>query len=116
MKNNDILRRLRYVFNFNDTKMIAIFHQGDLPVNREQVSAWLKKDDAEDFEIGDEIGIPLDVHPQELGRIAAQAAKQHIIQQVRNAEREIIYNEFKDRKGELIAGIVRRFEKGVKET
>ena len=49
MKNNDILRRLRYVFDFNDTKMIAIFHQADLPVNREQVSAWLKKDDAEDF-------------------------------------------------------------------
>ena len=49
MKNNDILRRLRYVFNFNDTKMIAIFHQADFPVNREQVSAWLKKDDAEDF-------------------------------------------------------------------
>ena len=48
MKNNDILRRLRYVFDFNDTKMIAIFHQADLPVNREQVSAWLKKDDAED--------------------------------------------------------------------
>ena len=49
MKNNDILRRLRYVFDFNDTKMIAIFHQADLSVNREQVSAWLKKDDAEDF-------------------------------------------------------------------
>ena len=49
MKNNDILRRLRYVFDFNDTKMIAIFRHADLSVNREQVSAWLKKDDAEDF-------------------------------------------------------------------
>ena len=51
MKNNDILRRLRYVFDFNDTKMIAIFHQADLPVNREQVSAWLKKDDAKIFKL-----------------------------------------------------------------
>ena len=49
MKNNDILRRLRYIFDFDDSKMIAIFHQADLHVNREQVSAWLKKDDAAGF-------------------------------------------------------------------
>ncbi|MCC6749619.1 MAG: transcription termination/antitermination protein NusA [Deltaproteobacteria bacterium] len=46
------------------------------------------------------------------GRIAAQTAKQVIIQRVREAERENIYNEYKDRKGELINGIVRRFERG----
>ncbi len=45
------------------------------------------------------------------GRIAAQAAKQVIIQQVRDAERENIFNEYKDRKGEIITGIVRRFER-----
>ncbi|HQB44433.1 MAG TPA: transcription termination factor NusA, partial [Polyangiaceae bacterium] len=46
------------------------------------------------------------------GRIAAQAAKQVLLQRVRDAERDIIYDEYKDRKGELIRGIVRRFEKG----
>jgi N utilization substance protein A len=46
------------------------------------------------------------------GRIAAQTAKQVIIQRVREAERQNIYDEFKDRKHELIVGIVRRFEKG----
>jgi transcription termination/antitermination protein NusA len=46
------------------------------------------------------------------GRIAAQAAKQVLLQRVRDAERDIIYSEYKDRKGELIRGIVRRFEKG----
>ncbi|MCG8557306.1 MAG: transcription termination factor NusA [Proteobacteria bacterium] len=46
------------------------------------------------------------------GRIAAQTAKQVIIQRVRDAERDIIYNEYKDRKGEIITGIVRRFERG----
>ena len=46
------------------------------------------------------------------GRIAAQTAKQVIIQRVREAERENVYNEYKDRKGELISGIVRRFERG----
>ncbi|MBI4509140.1 MAG: transcription termination/antitermination protein NusA [Deltaproteobacteria bacterium] len=46
------------------------------------------------------------------GRIAAQTAKQVIYQRVREAERENIFNEYKDRKGELITGIVRRFERG----
>jgi transcription termination/antitermination protein NusA len=46
------------------------------------------------------------------GRIAAQTAKQVIYQRVREAERDNVYNEFKDRKGELITGIVRRFERG----
>lgn len=45
MTNNDILRRLRYVFDFNDSKMIGLFNLADYPVTREQVSAWLKKDD-----------------------------------------------------------------------
>jgi len=46
------------------------------------------------------------------GRIAAQTAKQVMIQGTRNAERENIFNEYKDRKGEVITGIVRRFERG----
>jgi N utilization substance protein A len=46
------------------------------------------------------------------GRIAAQTAKQVIYQRVREAERDNIYNEYKDRKGELITGLVRRFERG----
>ena len=45
MTNNDILRRIRYIFDFDDTKMISIFDQADLKVSREQVSDWLKKDD-----------------------------------------------------------------------
>ena len=45
MTNNDILRRVRYCFDFNDSKMIAIFAMANLKVTREQVSDWLKKDD-----------------------------------------------------------------------
>ena len=48
----------------------------------------------------------------EFGRIAAQTAKQVIIQEVRGAERQNIYDEYKDRKGEIVHGIVRRIEKG----
>ncbi len=45
------------------------------------------------------------------GRIAAQVAKQSVIQKVREAERELIYNEFRDRKGEIFSGIVQRIER-----
>jgi transcription termination/antitermination protein NusA len=63
-----------------------------------------------DCEVGDSLGIKMDI--MILGRIAAQTAKQVIIQKVRDAEREMTFNEFRDRKGDLITGIVRRFEKG----
>lgn len=45
MINNDILRRLRYIFDFSDAKMIAVFGLGGQRVTREQVSDWLKKED-----------------------------------------------------------------------
>lgn len=63
-----------------------------------------------DAEIGDSIGVKMD--SAVFGRIAAQTAKQVIIQKIRDAERNIIYDEFKDRVGELVTGIIRRFEKG----
>ncbi len=50
MTNNDILRRLRYVFDFNDAKMIAIFALADLDVRRGHIIAWLVKDDDPTFE------------------------------------------------------------------
>ncbi len=45
MLNNDILRRIRYIFDFDDSKMIAIFGLADHQVTRAQISDWLKKDD-----------------------------------------------------------------------
>ncbi len=45
MTNNDILRRIRYIFDFSDTKMVAIFGLVDHPVTQGQIDAWLKKED-----------------------------------------------------------------------
>ncbi len=45
MTNNDILRRIRYIFDFSDSKMIAIFGLADHQITRGQISDWLKKDD-----------------------------------------------------------------------
>ena len=45
MTNNDILRRIRYIFDYDDTTMMSIFAAADHKVSREQLSDWLKKDD-----------------------------------------------------------------------
>ncbi len=61
-------------------------------------------------DIGEEFG--LRIRSKEFGRIAAQTAKQVIIQKIREAERSTVFDEYKDRKDELVTGIVRRFERG----
>lgn len=61
-------------------------------------------------QLDDEMGFRLKV--EDLGRIAAQSAKQVIIQRMRDAEQEIIYEEYKDRIGEIVSGIVQRRDKG----
>lgn len=59
---------------------------------------------------GDSIGIKMEA--SDLGRIAAQTAKQIIMQRVRDAERSIIFGEFEERKGEIASGLARRVERG----
>ena len=63
-----------------------------------------------DCELGDSLGIKLDTDT--FGRIAAQSAKQVIIQKMKDAEREMIYEDYKDRIGEVINGIVQRLDRG----
>jgi N utilization substance protein A len=64
----------------------------------------------DDPKVGDQIIDQLP--PMDFGRIAAQSAKQVILQKVREAERERQYEEFKDRQGEIINGLVKRTEYG----
>jgi N utilization substance protein A len=75
----------------------------DLEISPEEALKYVKK-----AKIGDEIRI--DVTPMEYGRIAAQSAKQVIIQKVQEAEREILYTHFKDRENELIHAQVHRVQ------
>ena len=63
------------------------------------------------LDIGDTVDIEL--VPKNFGRIAAQTAKQVIIQKLREAEREIIYTEFNDRKGEIVSGIIQKADKNI---
>jgi len=57
MTNNDVLRRIRYTFNFDDAKMIAIFGLAGLEVTRAEISDWLKKDDDPDFKSCNDVSL-----------------------------------------------------------
>lgn len=60
------------------------------------------------YELGDLV--EFEIYPKEFGRIAAQTAKQVVVQRIREAERGLIYDEFINRVGDLITGVVQRFE------
>jgi N utilization substance protein A len=62
-----------------------------------------------DAKVGDTIEV--EVTPKNFGRIAAQTAKQAMMQRIRQVEKEMIYEEFKDRAGEIVSGTVRRFDR-----
>ena len=61
--------------------------------------------------LGDELEFLLETH-SDFGRIAAQTAKQVILQKLREAERDSMIKEFKDKEGELVSGTVQRFDRG----
>jgi len=62
-----------------------------------------------DAVLGEELEV--EVTPKDFGRIASQYAKQALMQQLRKAEKERIYSEFKDRTGDIVSGVVRRFDR-----
>ena len=62
-----------------------------------------------DAQVGEDVEV--EVTPKNFGRIAAQTAKQAMMQRIRQVEKEMIYEEFKDRAGEIVSGTVRRFDR-----
>jgi transcription termination/antitermination protein NusA len=131
-------RELEARFN-EDTGNIDLFQYmtvvDDVSLPEREIELDVAKEHGLDAEIGEELGFQVFWHPRDadrarqqdkefgdvldmkqarsaFGRIAAQTAKQVLLSRVRDAERDIIFNEYKDRQGQLIRGIVRRFEKG----
>ena len=79
--------------------------------NALEISLEEAKKVKKDAGIGDSVEI--EIVPRNFGRIAAQTAKQVIIQKLREAEREIIFTEFNDRKGEIVSGIIQKADKNI---
>ena len=63
------------------------------------------------LKVGDQVNI--EIVPKNFGRIAAQTAKQVIVQKIREAEREVLYTEYSDRKGEIVSGTIQKADKGL---
>lgn len=101
--------------NFNEEMgEIEIFEFKEVVENVTNENLEISLEEANEIDpdavIGDSLGIRMET--DELGRVAAQSAKQVIMQRLREAERNIVYDDFKDRRGEIIHGIVQRFDKG----
>ena len=75
----------------------------------EEISMEIARKINPEAQLGDEIEVK--VTPKDFGRIAAQTARQTMMQQLRIAEKAMIYDEFKDRAGDIVGGTVRRFDK-----
>ncbi len=95
-----------------ETGEIKVFSQVKVVEEVESEQGEVSLYEARVYEPNCQIGdmIEMEVTPKEFGRIAAQTAKQVIIQRIREAERELIYESFVDRVEEVITGLVRRFE------
>ena len=59
MTNNDIIRSIRYTFDFNDFKMVEIFQLADTKVSVHQISAWLKKEDEPMYQVLDDVNLAI---------------------------------------------------------
>lgn len=63
------------------------------------------------YNIGDVVN--LEIRPKDFGRIAAQTAKQVVIQKIREVERDMTYNEYNDKKGEIVSGLIQKADGGI---
>lgn len=93
-----------------DIKAFAKLVVSDKVISKhDQISVFDARRIKPDAQIGEELEV--EVTPTGFGRIAAQYAKQALMQQIRRAEKALIFTEFKDRVGDIISGTVRRFDR-----
>ncbi len=98
-----------------ETGEIHIYAQKEVVKKVENEKVQIKLDEAKKINKNLEIGdiAEIELIPRNFGRIAAGTAKQVIIQKIREASREFLYNEFNERKGEIVSGIVQKADGGV---
>lgn len=95
-----------------DTGDFNVYSQRTVTENVEDPRQEISVDDANKIDPNYAVGdiVEAEVTPRNFGRIAAQTAKQVVVQRIREAERNIIYEEFADREGDIINGVVQRIE------
>ena len=93
----------------NETKLPR--YNSERHITLEEAKKISAKGGKNDIVVGEEISFPLE-EKEDFGRIAAQAAKQSIFQKLRESERESILKEWRDKEGQIVSGLVQRFERG----
>ena len=87
-------------------KVVEVVENPNLEISIEQAHKISKT-----LQIGDEANV--EIIPKNFGRIAAQTAKQVVIQKIREAEREVVFSEYNDRKGEILTGIIQKADNSI---
>jgi len=87
-------------------EVVEVVENEDLQISEKDAKKISKK-----LEIGDTVDI--EIIPKDFGRISAQTAKQVMLQKVREAERNMIYDEFNEKKGEIVSGIIQKADGGI---
>ncbi|MGE3954404.1 MAG: transcription termination factor NusA [Parachlamydiales bacterium] len=96
------------------TGEIEVYCEKEIVGKVAQPATQIALEDAQELDPDCELGqfIDIEMNPEGLGRIAAQAARQIIGQKIRSAERDVIYEEYRHRVGEIVSGTVKRFARG----
>ncbi len=104
---------VKVVLDKADGKM-HVYQEKNVVENVENEKIEISLEDAKKIKNSYEIGdvVQFELMPKEFGRIAAQTAKQVITQKIREASRDVIFNEFADKKGEIITGLVQKADGG----
>ena len=113
-KNFDSVDNVKVTIN-QETGDVHIYSVREVVEKSEDPLLEISIDEARQINPKAEIGetVDLEIVPKDFGRIAAQTAKQVIIQKLREVERDLIFNEFNDRKGEIVSGIIQKADKNI---
>ena len=113
-KNYDSADNVKIVINkengqinvYSIKKVVEVVENPNLEISIEQAHKISKT-----LQIGDEVNV--EIIPKNFGRIAAQTAKQVVIQKIREAEREVVFSEYNNRKGEILSGIIQKADSSI---
>ena len=112
-KNFDSAENVKVVMD-ETTGQIQVYSQKEVVEEVENDNLQISLEEAKKYEKNASIGdvINIEIVPKDFGRIAAQTAKQVIMQKIREVERNMVFTEYNDRKGEIVSGIIQKADGG----
>ena len=113
-RNFDALENVQVTID-NQTGVTHIYSLKEVMENANDDVMEITLEDARKIMVEAKIGdiVPIEIIPRDFGRIAAQTAKQVIVQKLRELERELVFDEYNERKGEIVSGIIQKADKNI---